>query len=128
MNEDADNLTQSDLRYLGFTDYLIREICKVLVFTCRKNRQKLYKRSEIIASIQEKISKPKIKPQTRERLQVALAILNGKSNVIEVDFLKKLKPQERIEVLKNHREELRQKGEEILKRVDELLKEAKTLL
>jgi hypothetical protein len=84
-----------------------------------------YRRSDLREAIVKKLCQPKIKSETRERLQLVLKILEEKSNVIEVDFLKKLPLEERIDFLKNYREELRTKGEVILKGVDELLKQSR---
>ena len=126
MNEDRLNITQSDLQSLGFSGYWIRKICKGLAFSRMKSGAKLYKRAEVKASIEEKISQPRIQPKTKEHLQVALDLLDGKSNVIEVDFLKNLSRKEKIEFLTNNREELRQKGEAILRDVDEVLRSTKS--
>ncbi len=128
MNEDGRSITQSDLKALGLSEYLIREICNNLPFTRMKSGAREYKRSDLRESIAKKLSQPKTQPATTERLQVALKLLGDKSNVIEVDFLRNLTPEQRIDFLKNYREGLKTKGETLLKNVDELLKEAKQLL
>lgn len=128
MNGDAIRLTQSDLKSLGFSNYLIREICKDLPFTTMKSGAREYNRSDLRESVTKKLSQPRTKPKTRECLQVALKLLEDKSNVIEVDFLRNLTPEQRIDFLKNYREDIRMKGETILKNVNEVLKEAKQLI
>lgn len=125
MKEELPNLTKSDLKVMGLSDYLVREICNELSFTRMKTGAREYSRSDLRESIIRKLFQPKIKSETRERLQLVLKLLEEKSNVIEVDFLKKLPLEERIDFLKNYREELRTKGEVILKDVDELLKQSR---
>lgn len=128
MNENASTLTQSDLVSLGLSKNLVKEICRDLSFTRMKNGVKLYNYSEIQNSIKSRLKKPGIKLQTKEKLEITLSLLSNQSKVIEVDFLRNLTTNERIEFWKNYREELREKGEVILKDVDKILKEAKSLL
>jgi|SRR5919202_4220452 hypothetical protein len=125
MNRNLQNLTQLDLKAFGISDYLVREICRGLKFSQIKGGVKEYKLLDIKASIEKKLSQAQTRPKTRKDLQIVLDSLESKSNIVEVDFLKKLTPKERTEFLKNRREELRAKGEVILQQTDELLKKAK---
>jgi hypothetical protein len=128
MKNNLNYLTKEDLKALGFSTYLIQSICKGLPFVYQESKVKGYNYSELKEAIMQKLSQAKIKPQTRENLQIALSLLDDKSNVIEVDFLNKLTLEERIEFIKNNREVLRNKGETLLRDIDELIKQAKTLV
>jgi hypothetical protein len=127
MNEDLSNVTQSDLISLGFSHYLVRKICKDLEFNYIKGGVKAYKSIDIKKSIKQKLAESKFKPKNRESLEKFLYLLEGQSNVIEVDFLTNLTQEQKIEFLNQHREALRAKGETIIQNVDELLQQAKNL-
>lgn len=94
-------VTQADLREHGFSDYLVRQIVKELDFSRRKSGLRLYATSDVVAAIERKVAKPRTLHTTREKLQYALGWLRGESNVIKVDFLKNLAPEERVKVLKS---------------------------
>ena len=94
-------VTQADLREHGLSDYLVRQIVKDLNFSRRKTGLRLYANSDVAASIESKLAKPKTRHTTIKKLQEALIWLRGESNVIEVDFLKNLTLEERVEVLKS---------------------------
>lgn len=127
MSKDLTLLTKADLISLGFSEYLVREVCKGLNSVPLEKGIKGYAQTDLKDAIINKLSQAKIKPQTRENLQVALRLMSDKSNVIEVDFLRKFSLEERIGFLRDYRERLRLKGEEILQDVDTLLEKAKKL-
>lgn len=127
MKKDLLLLTKEDLRHLGFSKYLIQEVCKGLDIVSLESGMRGYSQIALREAIANKLSENKIKPHTRENLQVALTLIDDKSNVIEVDFLRKLSLEERINFLKDYREKLRVKGQVILQDIDELLKRAKSL-
>lgn len=129
IKKESSFLTQADLRALDFSEYLIGEICKSLDFVRLERGVKGYKPSDLKGAIEKKLSQPKTKSKTRENLRAALNIIDKQyNNVIEVDFLRKLSSEERIDFLKSYREKLRVKGDALLKDVDELLMQAKTLV
>jgi hypothetical protein len=127
MNKDSHLLTKADLRSFAFSEFLIREICKDLNFVTIEKGLRGYKSVDIKEAIINKLSQAKIKPRTHEILQIALSLMADTSNVIEVDFLSKLSLTEKIVFLRNHREELREKGQEILQDIDEILKQARAV-
>lgn len=127
MSKDSNLLTKADLISLGFSKYLTREVCKGLASVSMEKGTKAYTKIDLKNAIVKKLSQDTIKPLTRENLQVALSVVSEKSNLIEVDFLRKLSSEERIRFLNEKREKLRLKGEEILQDVDRLLKQAKQL-
>lgn len=128
MSKDLTLLTKADLTSLGFSEYLVREVCKGLNSVSLEKGIRGYAQTDLKDAIINKLSQAKIKPQTRENLQVALRLMSDKSNVIEVDFLRKLSLEERISFLRDYRERLRLRGEEILQDVDTLLEKAKKLI
>ncbi|GAX37661.1 hypothetical protein [Nodularia sp. NIES-3585] len=119
--------TKTDLKAIGFSEYLIKDICKGLAFVFLEVGVRGYNRSDLKAAIMNKLSQTNIRLQTRKNLQTALSLVDEKSNVIEVDFLGKLTLEERIDFLKNNREELRTKGELMLQDINEILNQARNL-
>ncbi|NEO88591.1 MAG: hypothetical protein F6J87_30825 [Spirulina sp. SIO3F2] len=53
--------------------------------------------------------------------------LSGKSNVIQVDFLQKLPADQRLAMLMQEREQLRERGNTLLERIEVDLAEARQL-
>ena len=125
MKNDLILLNKIDLRSIGCSEYLIKEICRGLDCIPSKGDTKGYNQLALREAINNKLSQRNIKPQTRENLQILLKIIDNNSNLIEVDFLAKLSLEERIIFWKNYREKLRKKGDEILQDVDKLLAQAK---
>lgn len=93
-------VTQADLRERGLSDYIVRHIVKGLSFSRGKKGLRLYETSDIVSAIKIKLTNPRIRSTTREKLQYVLAWLKGESNVIKVDFLKNLSLEERAKTLK----------------------------
>ncbi|MFO7145301.1 hypothetical protein B9T16_29710, partial [Arthrospira sp. PCC 8006] len=98
MNTENPKITRLHLKSLGLTDYLVREIVKDLPYE-KESSYNIYSVSDVQNSIQHKLNNPRTKDTSREKLAVVLEWLDGKSNVIEVDFLKNLPPDKRLEFL-----------------------------
>lgn len=118
------SLTQSDLKKYGLSDYLVKQIVGNLKPVGTVLRAKTYSQGDIEAAIAAKISKPRTKPKTRKTLQEALLSIQGKSNVIHVDFLKKLSPQEQLEFLNQKMSDLFDEEKAHNQESQELLKKA----
>lgn len=118
------NLTQSDLKKYGLSDYLVKEIVATLKPVGTLLRAKTYSQGDIEAAIAAKLSKPRTKPKTRKILQGVLLSIQGKNNVIQVDFLKKLSPQEQLEFLNQKMSDLFDEEKAHNQESQELLKKA----
>jgi len=117
-------ITKLHLKSLGLTDYLVQEIVKYLPAQRDPSGFNVYKVSDVKDSIQKKLSRPKTKEESKEKLNQVLNWLEGKSNVIEVDFLKRLSPEQRLEILYKRNEELLEKEKEIMQATNDLLRKA----
>lgn len=121
------SISKLELKSLGLTAYLIREIVKGLKAD-HTNGFNLYALSDLTNSIKEKLENPKIKDTTREKLQKVLDYLEGKSNVVEVDFLSKLTPEKKVAFLKAKLEQLDEKEKVLIQETNEILRKAKIIL
>jgi hypothetical protein len=121
------HITKLELKSLGLNDYLIREIVKGLNAD-NTNGFNLYFVSDIANSIKEKLAKPKTKETTRKKLQNVLEYLDGKSNVIEVDFLKQLTPENKVAFLTAKLEQLDAKEKVLIQETNDILRQAKRML
>ncbi|CDM98162.1 hypothetical protein RZS08_05675 [Arthrospira platensis SPKY1] len=127
MNTENQKITRLHLKSLGLTDYLVREIVKELPSE-KENLYNIYSVSDVQKSIQQKLNNPRTKDTSRKKLAVVLEWLDGKSNVIEVDFLKNLTPDQRLEFLYKRNHELFEKEKEINQETDELLRKARQMI
>lgn len=117
-------ITKLNLKSLGLTDYLIQEIVKDLPAQRDPSGFNIYKVSDVKDSIQKKLSRPKTKEESKEKLIQVLDWIEGKSNVVEIDFLKRLPPEQRLEILYKRNEELLEKEKEIMQATNDILKKA----
>ena len=87
-------LTQKDLKLdFGWSEYLTRVICRNLQFTWQKG-VKQYALRDIEATINQKLEQHRTRTTTRNVLINTLERLEGRSNIIEVNFLGKLSRKE----------------------------------
>lgn len=100
MNAISQTITKQDLKALGLSDYLVREIVGGMSASQKNRGVAVYDVADAIASIQKKMSKPKTQVGTRKKLNDVLARLQKKSKVIQVDFLKKMPLERKAEALK----------------------------
>ncbi|MDB9312192.1 hypothetical protein PN462_03685 [Spirulina sp. CS-785/01] len=128
MNQPLQKVTKLFLKSLGLNDYLIREIIKGANFSVIQNGYRLYETSDLIKKINTKLSDSKTKKSSKKKLTKVLHTLQGKSNVIEADFLQKLPPEKRIAVLKNQLQELEVEEKKIEQETDELIQKANAML
>ena len=128
MSSQLQSLTQLHLKSFGVSNYLVRQIVKGLKFSQATGGFKEYALPDVKASIEAKLSNAKTKPKSREQLERVLSRLEGESNIIEVDFLKRLSPEKRVEVLNARNEELEAQERVLLQETDELLRKAKKMV
>lgn len=128
MSSNLESITQLHLKSFGLSDYLVRQIVKGLKACQTKSGFKEYAASDMKASFEAKLLNPKTKPQTREKLQRVIAWLEGESNVIEVDFLRRLPHEKRIEVLNARIQDLEAQERLLTQETNELLRKAETMV
>ncbi|MFO5528676.1 MAG: hypothetical protein ACLBM1_12755 [Cuspidothrix sp.] len=128
MNNQLPMLTQLHLKSFGLSDYLVKQIFRGLEAIQTISGFKEYAVADVRESIEAKLSNPKTKPESRQKLQKVLNWLNGNSNVIAVDFLKNLPPAKRLEVLSERIEELEKKEELLSLETQHLIMKAKKVL
>lgn len=127
MNTKNQKVTRLHLKSLGLTDYLVKEIVKELPSE-KENSYNVYSVSDVQNSIQHKLNNPRTKDTSREKLAMVFEWLDGKSNIIEVDFLKNLPPDKRLEFLYKRNQELFEKEKQINQKTDELLRQARQMI
>lgn len=132
MSSELKHVTRLHLKSFGLSEYMVKKIFTQLGASYKKDRTKLYAASEVKASIENKLPNLKAKPEIQEKLKKVLIWLNGelsgKSNIVTVDFLKNLHPEQRIEVLMGRIQELEAKEEQLTKETKELVNEAHIIL
>ncbi|NEO83008.1 MAG: hypothetical protein F6J87_01930 [Spirulina sp. SIO3F2] len=120
-------LTQQDLiDTFGWSRYLTRTICQN-INAARHNGIKQYPVSEIRESVAVNLENPRTRKTTKNILVNTLERLEGRSNVIEVNFLGKLSRKERISFLMAQREQIKAEGRELLGEVDALLEDVEQM-
>ncbi|MEB3886814.1 hypothetical protein [Lyngbya sp. CCY1209] len=127
MNTENKKITKLHLRSLGLTDYLVKETVRGLPSE-KEGSYNIYSISDVKNSIQKKLNNPRVKDTSREKLERVLDWLHEKYNVIEVDFLKKLTPEQRLDFLYKRNEELFEKEKQINQQTDELLRKARQMI
>ncbi|MEM8638222.1 MAG: hypothetical protein AAGG51_05290 [Cyanobacteria bacterium P01_G01_bin.54] len=122
-----DTLTQKDLhRDFGWSRYLIRTICRNLDYTWLQG-VKQYVVADLQASIKTHLNRPKTQQQTKNILTNALNHINGDTNVVKVDFLRKLSTKERTAFWRQRWEDACAEGQQVLAEVDALLEKVEQM-
>ncbi|MFQ3629297.1 MAG: hypothetical protein SNJ81_17190 [Cyanobacteriota bacterium] len=128
MGSSTEKLTQLHLKAFGLSDYTIQQLVKELSSVTLQSGLKGYDATAIANAIETRLKNPKIRTESRTKLQRVLAWLNGKSNVIPVDFLKGFPPEKRIEILYARLQELEAQEQELTEETSRLLTEAKKMV
>jgi len=121
------NITKRELKSLGLTDYLIKEIVKGLKAMREAEGFYVYPASDVKTSVEKKLANPRTQETSKEKLRKVINWLEGKSNLIQVDFLQNLPPEKKIFVLKERLEELEVREKELIQETNKLLREVKTV-
>lgn len=127
MDSDIDKLTKLHLQAFGLSDYMMRQIFKDLHAKSTIARLNEYSVPDVRAAVEKRLANPKIQPRTREILRKVLFWLKGESNVIAVDFLQDLSPEEKIEILRARVQELESQEREISEETTRVLIQAKQM-
>lgn len=128
MSDQVQKVTKLFLKSLGLSDYLTREAVKNADYSVETRGYRLYNASDIVQSIEAKLANPKTKDKTRNKLQTVLKTLQGESNVMTVNFLQKLSPEKRVEVLKNQLADLENQEKELTQETNELIQKARIMV
>jgi hydroxymethylpyrimidine pyrophosphatase-like HAD family hydrolase len=121
------NITKLELKSLGLNDYLVQKIVKGLKAD-QANGFNVYTVSDLTFSIKEQLEKSKTKENTKQKLQRVLDYLEGKSNVVEVDFLQQLTPEKKIIFLKDQMKKLEEKEQILMQETNEVVRKATRIL
>lgn len=128
MEKQSTQLTRINLQCLGLSKYLVSEILKELEPVLKQGSYKYYSDSQIIAGIEKKLTNSRLKDTTRNQLQKVLKKLKTENNVINVDFLRKLSPADKVSVLKDKLKELELQEQNLTKETIDLLQKAELAL
>ncbi len=121
------NITKRELKSLGLTDYLIKEVVKGLKAIREAQGFYVYSASDVKTSVEKKLANPRTQETSKEKLRKVINWLEGKSNLIKVDFLQNLPPEQKIVVLKERLEELESREKELIQETNKLLREVQTV-
>lgn len=117
----TNTITQRELQNrFGWSRYLTQKVCTGLE-AARFNDVKHYCLEDIQSAITTYLERPKLHKKTRILLNNTSDRLEGKSNVIEVDFLKKFSFEEEMTFLMDQRQQILARGKETVKGVEALL-------
>ncbi|MFP4253144.1 MAG: hypothetical protein ACLFQP_00445 [Halothece sp.] len=128
MNNKPQKVTKLFLKSLGLSNYLIKQIVKNANYSVEIGGYRLYSTTDIINSIEVKLENPRTKSNTKQKLKTLLKTLQGESNVVQVDFLQKLSPENRIKVLKDQLTELEKEEKQLTQETSELVQKAKSMV
>lgn len=128
MSNQPQKVTKLFLKSLGLNDYLIKQVVKNANYSVEIAGYRLYYTADIINSIEAKLENPRTTKKTKQKLKSLLKTLQGESNVIQVDFLQKLSPEKRIEVLKDQLTELEKEEKQLTQETRQLVQKAKTMV
>lgn len=124
MNTKA-TLTQRTLQQeFGWSRYLTRTICQGLDFMWLKG-VKQYAADDLQAAISIRLNRPRLQQKNKNILTNTLNRLEGRSNLIEVDFLRKLSPRERTTFWMAQREQAITEGQQVIDEIHHLVDEIK---
>jgi len=121
-------VTRIHLRLYGLSNYQVRKILENIQGVRSSSGFKEYPIEEVKTSMQKRLSNPRIKESTRKQLDRVLFLLNGESNIVEVDFLKKLSPEQRLDFLYRQLEQLSEKEEKIRQETNALIQKARQVV
>lgn len=100
-------ITRLHLKSYGLSDYQIRVLLKDV--ETRYNVQshlKEYLVHDIQKNVKKRLTNPRIRKETRCCLDLVLQLLSHQSKVVEVDFLRQLSPEKRLQFFYNRLEEI----------------------
>jgi hypothetical protein len=124
----SEKITRLHLKAFDLSDYTINQLLKEVETVGTQKGLREYESGTIVMSIQKRIANPKLQPKNRSKLQRVLNWLKGESNVISVDFLRGLSPEEKIEVLHSRLQDLAIEEQALAEKTSQVLAEAKRMV
>lgn len=128
MGSDDEKLTKLYLQAFSLSDYTIKQLVKGLEAVSINGSLNEYVASNVKAAVEERLANSRIQAENRAKLQRVLTWLNGDSNVIQVDFLKRLSPEKRIEVLRSRIQELEAQEQTLTQDTKKLITQARKMV
>ncbi|MGC9503297.1 hypothetical protein [Baaleninema sp.] len=121
-------VTRLQLKLYGLSDYQIRKILKNIKAVKSDSRFKEYPTEKVTASIQKRLYNPRIKEHTRVDLERALLFIEGGSNIVKVDFLQNLSPEQRLEFLYSQIEQLSEEEKQVRQETELVIQKARQVV
>lgn len=128
MGSGTEKVTKLHLQAFGLSDYVLKQLVKGLNAASTNSGLKEYLASEVKASVEKRLTNPRVQSENQAKLQRVLTWLNGESNIIPVDFLKGLTPEKRIEVLLTRIQELETQEQTLTEETERLLAQARRMV
>jgi hypothetical protein len=128
MGNGTEKVTKLHLQAFGLSDYVIKQLVKGLDAASTNGGRKEYFASDIKASVEKRLKNHKVRAANQAKLQRVLTCLNGESNIIQVDFLKGLSPEKKIEVLRARIQELEVQEQGLTEETEQLLTQARRMV
>jgi hypothetical protein len=128
MNTNQNYVTRIHLKGYGLSSHNTNTILKGIECRPSDSGLKEYPVEAVQRSISERLSNPKIKQKTRDELENALLLLNHEPKVVEVDFLRKLSPEQRLEFYYTRLEEISKEESKIRQETEAVLQKARQVV
>jgi hypothetical protein len=128
MNIQQKYVTRIHLKSYGLSKHNVNTILNGLEAQKSDSGLKEYPVEAVQRSINERLSNPRIHEKTRDELEKALLLLNHEPKVVEVDFLRKLSPEQRLEFFYNRLEEISQEESKIRQETEAVLQKARQVV
>ncbi|MGL5196570.1 MAG: hypothetical protein ACRC8Y_23510 [Chroococcales cyanobacterium] len=128
MNSQQKNVTRIHLKGYGLSEHNANTILKGIEGRPSDSGLKEYPVEAVQRSINERLSNPRIHQKTRDELEKALLLLNHEPKVVEIDFLRKLSPEQRLEFFYNRLEEISQEESKIRQETEAVLQKARQVV
>jgi|GEM_PF-6247418 len=121
-------LTKIDLKAFNLSDYTINQLLEGLKVISITNGLKDYDRADVKISVEKRLLNYRVQNNNKAKLKRLLVDLNGESNIIEVDFLRRLSSDEKIEVLHSRIQELEIQEQHLIEETKRLLKQSRRMV
>ncbi|MEM8638325.1 MAG: hypothetical protein AAGG51_05910 [Cyanobacteria bacterium P01_G01_bin.54] len=102
---DEEKIRRYHLAALGLSSYTIRQLVKLVEFSVVDGAHE-YRVVDIKRAIVERLQNQRLVARSRQGLEQALGLLEGKSNVVRVDFLKNVPLPEKLKIRNERIDEL----------------------
>jgi pyruvate-formate lyase-activating enzyme len=122
------NMKKIDLQTFDLSDYTIKHLLEGLNVLSVTDGVKEYAISEVKASVEKRLLNSRVQIKNKEKLKRLLVFLNGESNIIEVDFLRRFSLNEKAEVFQDRIQTLEIQEQRLIKETEILSKKARQMV